>query len=246
LAQERDKKPRLYNELAGWWHLLSDPADYAEEAALFVKLLKEACARPPVTVLELGCGGGNNASHMKTHFDMTLSDVSPGMIEASRSVNPECEHVVGDMRTLRLGRTFDAVFVHDAIAYMASEDDLRAAMMTAFVHCRPGGVALFAPDYVAETFRPQTSHGGHDGPARSMRYLEWDHEPEEGASTFVSEFAFLLRGPDGVTRVEYDAHTAGLFKRKVWLALLQEVGFKPRLDRTDPCGREVFVCTRPA
>ena len=31
----------------------------------------------------------------------------------SRSINPECEHVQGDMRTLRLGREFDAVFVHD-------------------------------------------------------------------------------------------------------------------------------------
>lgn len=41
------------------------------------------------------------------------------------------------MRTVRLGRTFDAVFVHDAVDYMTSEDDLRHVIETAFVHCRP-------------------------------------------------------------------------------------------------------------
>ena len=71
------------------------------------------------------------------------------------------------MRTVRLGRTFDCVFVHDAVCYMTTEHDLRAAIATAAAHCRPGGVVLMAPDYVRETFRPGTDHGGHDGAERS-------------------------------------------------------------------------------
>jgi SAM-dependent methyltransferase len=235
----------MYNELADWWHLLSDPSDYASEAAHFVSLLSEASDTPPGSVLELGSGGGNNASHMKAHFNMTLSDVSPGMVRASRSLNPECEHVVGDMRTLRLGRTFDAVFVHDAIMYMLTVGDLRAAVTTAFVHCRPGGVALFVPDYVRETFQAETRHGGHDGLSRSMRYLEWTHAPDEASSTFVTDFAFILCAGDGTTRVERDSHTLGLFRRDIWCALLTEAGFQSRLDRSDPYGREVFIGARP-
>ena len=72
----------------------------------------------------------------------------------SREINPELAHYQGDMRTVRLGRQFDAVFVHDAICYMTTEPDLRRAIETAFDHCKPGGVALFCPDYVAETSRP--------------------------------------------------------------------------------------------
>lgn len=234
----------MYYELAEWWHLLSEPADYAEEAGLFVKLLSEAGDPPPRTVLELGCGGGNNASHMKSHFEMTLSDVSPEMVKASRSLNPECEHVVGDMRTLRLGRTFDAVFAHDAIMYMLTKDDLRAAMTTAFIHCRPGGPALFVPDCVSETFRTDTRHGGHDGDTRSMRYLEWTHAPDEASSSFVTDFAFILRGQDGTTRVERDSHTMGLFGRDVWLKLLEDAGFASGLDRSDSYGREIFIGVR--
>jgi len=224
----------MYHELAEWWHLLSDPSDYTEEAGFFAKILLEAGDPPPRSVLELGSGGGNNASHLKAHFDMTLSDVSPEMIEMSRKLNPECEHVVGDMRSLRLERTFDAVFAHDAIMYMLTEDDLRAAMTT-----------LFVPDFVSETFRGDTRHGGHDGPTRSMRYLEWDHAPDEASSTFVTDFAFLLRDRDGAVRVEHDTHTLGLFARDAWPELLVEAGFELRLNRREPYGREIFVGARP-
>jgi hypothetical protein len=40
------------------------------------------------------------------------------MLALSMTVNPECEHIEGDMRTLRLGHTFDAVFLHDAVMYL--------------------------------------------------------------------------------------------------------------------------------
>lgn len=240
----RELGPRMYHELADWWHLVSDPADYREEALLFVKLLRAADNSPPRTVLELGSGGGNNASHMKAHFDLTLSDVSPEMIKVSLSLNPDCEHTVDDMRTLRLGRTFDAVFAHDALMYMVTEDDLRAALRTAFVHCRPGGVALFVPDYVTETFCAETKHGGNDGASRSLRYLEWTHETDATSTTIITDFAFLMRDDSGRTRVERDSHTMGLYPRAVWSGLLGEVGFKHRVDRSDPYGRELFIAER--
>jgi hypothetical protein len=40
---------------------------------------------------------------------MTLVDLSEEMLVVSRQLNPECQHHQGDMRTVRLGRTFDAV-----------------------------------------------------------------------------------------------------------------------------------------
>ena len=128
------------------------------EAAFYRHVLEGAGVDPLETVLELGSGGGNNASHLKRRFRLTLVDASPDMLAVSRALNPECEHVQGDMRSVRLEREFDAVFVHDAIAYMTSRDDLLRAMRTARAHCRAGGVALFAPDHVLETFVPRTSH----------------------------------------------------------------------------------------
>src|SRR5690349_23802772 len=99
---------RLYTELADWWPLISPPDVYADEAAYLAGVLGSAV--PPVReVLDLGSGGGNVATHLKGRFAMTLVDLSEDMLAVSRRLNPECAHLQGDMRTLRLGRRFDAV-----------------------------------------------------------------------------------------------------------------------------------------
>jgi trans-aconitate methyltransferase len=242
--------PKLYRDLAEWWPLLSAPEEYAEEAALYQSALIEGSKRPLTTLLELGSGGGSNASHLKGRFKMTLVDPSPGMLAVSRRLNPDCEHVQGDMRTVRLDRRFDAVFVHDAVVYMTTEADLKAAIETAFVHCEPGGVALFAPDHVRENFSPSTDHGGHDGDLRGLRYLEWTWDPDPGDSTYLVEYAYLLKDRDGSVHVEHDRHTEGLFARTDWLTWLSEAGFEPRVVPVDhselePGQYEVFVAARP-
>jgi ubiquinone/menaquinone biosynthesis C-methylase UbiE len=94
----------MYSAIADWWPLLSRPEEYEEEAGFFTRALIEASEEPPRTVLELGSGGGNNASHMKADFKMSLVDLSPNILEVSKRLNPDCEHIVGDMRTIRLDR----------------------------------------------------------------------------------------------------------------------------------------------
>jgi SAM-dependent methyltransferase len=241
--------PRLYGELAEWWPLLSAPEEYAEEAADYTRLILEASQGEAREVLELGSGGGNNASHMKAHFSLTLVDRSPGMLDVSRRLNPDCEHVQGDMRTVRLGRTFDAVFVHDAIAYLTTAEDLRALFRTAFEHCRPGGVALFVPDYVRETFEPATDHGGHDGPDRALRYLEWTWDPDPSDTTHRMDLTYVFHEPGRPVRVELDEHVCGLFPRATWLGSIEEAGFEvravPLTHEERPVGSEGFLGSRP-
>jgi SAM-dependent methyltransferase len=246
----KHEQPRLYTDLAKWWPVLSAPDDYAEEAEFYRKCLVDASRHPVKTVLELGSGGGNNASHMRAHFELTLVDLSPGMLRVSRSLNPECEHIHGDMREVRLGRTFDGVFVHDAVSYMLTEEDLGRAIESAWVHLRPGGAALFCPDDVKETFRPRTRHGGHDRMLRSLRYLEWVWDPDPADTTVTTDFAYLLRDKDGV-RIEYDRHVTGLFPRATWLRLLTGQGFLVdtrvfESTSVDEGSYEVFVAARPA
>lgn len=221
--------PRFYTEFASWWPLLSAPADYAEEAAFYLRTLLSHCANEPTTLLELGSGGGNNASHMKAALRLTLVEPAAGMLAVSRSLNPDCEHLQGDMRTVRLDRQFDCVFIHDAICYMTTEDDLRRALETAFVHLKPGGAALFAPDYVRENFRESTDQGGHDGPDRALRFLEWTWDPDPDDTTYNADYAFMLRDGDGSVRVEHDRHVEGLFTQADWLRLLEAVGFEARV-----------------
>jgi SAM-dependent methyltransferase len=238
--------PRLYGELAEWWPTFSTPEGYRDEAAFFKRVLSKSTVPAPRSVLELGSGGGNSAYHLKTRFEMTLVDLSPNMLAVSRALNPECEHIEDDIRTVRLGRTFDAVFVHDAICHMTTEMDLRSAMKTAFVHLRPGGVALFAPDFVGETFVENLDQGGNDTARGSVRFLQWTTDPDPTDTSYFVDFAILIRDREGGMRVEHDRHTYGLFSRAVWRRLLRQVGFVLKTPRAllDGLGRDVFVGNR--
>jgi hypothetical protein len=127
--------------------------------------------------------------------------------------------------------------------YLTNEDDLLRAMETAYLHCRPEGAALLVPDYVLETFRPMTQHGGHDGEGRGIRYLEWTYDPDPTDTTAVANFVYLLREANGSVRVEHEQHLFGLFRRAVWLRLLTDTGFVVRIEN-DKWEREIFVCTK--
>jgi hypothetical protein len=166
------------------------------------------------------------------------------MLAASRARNPELEHIVGDIRTIRLGRVFDAVFVHDAIAHMTTEAELRTVMETAFIHCRPGGVAIFVPDFVRETFVEGTDHGGNDSERGGVRYVQWTTDPDPTDNTFIVDFGILIRDKSGAIRVVHDQHLYGLFPRSTWLRLLREVGFKANVER-DEYVRDLFRGRRP-
>jgi len=241
---------RLYSELADWFHLLTAPEEYEEEAAEIVRLAEVTGQGELRALLELGSGGGNNASHLKARFTCTLTDISEEMIGLSRGLNPECEHVAGDMRTLRLGRTFDVVLVHDAVMYMTTEGDLRAALETAFAHTRPGGVALFQPDCTRETLVEDARSGGHDGGDRALRYLEWVRDPDPADSTYEVDYLVALREGNAPLRVVQNHHVEGVFAQAAWLGWLDACGFEARAEKVvlDDGAEEVtvFVAYRPA
>lgn len=220
---------RLYNELADWYPLLTPVEDYAEEAAHYRAVLQDALGPGRHTVLELGAGAGHNAHHLAADFDLTLTDLSPRMLDLASSSCPGATLAVGDMRTLRLGRTFDAVFIHDALCYLLTEQDLRAAIDTARAHLSPGGVLLLAPDYFAETFEPGSDAGGSDGEGRGLRYLEWIWQREGERGRYVVDYALLTREGAGLPTLHHDRHEEGLFSRATWLRVLAAAGFDAEL-----------------
>jgi hypothetical protein len=216
--------PRMYTDLAHLWPLMSRPQDYAGEARHWREALRAKLGPGRRHLLELGVGGGNNLSHLTAEFDATAVDLSDPMLANSRRLNPSVEHHVGDMRSVRLGRTFDAVIAHDAVSYLTSEDDLRATFATAAAHLRRGGVFVCAPDWYRETFRASASAHGPRGvdPELTMFVYAYDSDP---ADTTVEEvFLFTLRRGAGVEVVE-DRHVLGLFPLATWLSLMEAAGF---------------------
>ena len=221
---------RLYNELAYLWPVISPPQDYAVEASYWLRAIESKLGPGRHNILELGVGGGHLLSHLTHRHRAAAVDVSPRMLELSCTRNPEVEHHLGDMRTVRLGKLFDAVLVHDAIGYMLTETDLRAAFATARAHLHPGGLLLVAPDMVAESFyegkviRWTTSAAGV-----TITTEERLHDPDPSDTQVESLFTYDIR-ENGVHRVVHDLHVTGLFPIDAWTSLMEEAGFD--VDRT--------------
>lgn len=110
--------------------------------------------------------------------------------------------------------------------------------------------ALAAPDHVQENFRPSTDCGGHDGEREGLRYLEWSWDPDPTDTTYIVDYAYLLRESDGSVRVVHDRHTEGLFSRTDWLRLLSEARFQPSVmpfghSELESGTYEVFIARKP-
>jgi hypothetical protein len=127
---------------------------------------------------------------------------------------------------------FDAVLVHDAIDYITDQADLARVIGTAFIHCRPGGVALFVPDYVKDQFTELTGGGG-GGPAddgRLARFTEHTWDPDPADDWVQADYEFSLRDADGRVDLIRETHRLGAFSRDDWLRLISAAGFAPAAD----------------
>jgi len=71
-------------------------------------------------VLDLGCGGGSPvALHMVAQgFRVTGVDSSPTLISLCRTRMSDQEWIVGDMRSLALGRRFQGILAWDSFFHL--------------------------------------------------------------------------------------------------------------------------------
>jgi hypothetical protein len=217
---------RLYDEFAHLWPLISPPEDYAQEAGHWRDALRSKLGPGRHDILELGVGGGHNLFHLTGDFNATAVDLSEPMLQNSIKLNPRVEHHVGDMRTIRLGRKFKAVLIHDAIAYMLTEEDLRLTFATAVAHLEQGGVFVTAPDDFRETFSgPRVDHSIHSDGATEVTYIEYSYDPDPTDTTTESIVFYLIR-EEGRLRIEQDRHITGLLPKATWIRLIEEAGFE--------------------
>ncbi len=242
---------RMYKDLVWTWPLISQPEDYVAETEVFCDLIRKRAVGPVETMLNLGCGGGHIDNSFKKEFDLTGVDLSEGMIEHARALNPEVNYLVGDMRDVRVGRTFDAVTILDPISYMISHRELRAAFETAWDHLRPGGVFLVYAEQIKETFQQnQTYHHTSQMGDTSLTFIENDFDPDPDDTTMEYTLIYLIR-KGGELSIETEQHLMGLFPLKVWLRTLRSIGFEVERRRFTYTNElleqeyQLFVCLKP-
>lgn len=141
----------VFGSYSRYYNLLYRDKDYGGEAR-YVRSLIQRHHPQASTVLDLGCGTGRHAALLAgMGYKLTGVDRSEEMLSVARSqafTNDDASSVPkfaqGDIRSVRLGTTFDVVIsLFHVMCYQITNDDLRAAFATAREHLNPGGIFVF-------------------------------------------------------------------------------------------------------
>ena len=238
---------RLYSDMAWTWPVISQSEDYVQEAEAFARQIRQRARIPVSMLLHLGCGGGHLDLTLKKYFNVSGVDVSQPMLDLVGQLNPEVTYLPGDMRTVRLEQTFDAVVVSDSISYMLSEADLRSAFQTAYAHLKPGGVFCTYAGVTCQNFRQNdTRVSTHSSGSVEITLIENRYDPNPQDSTFENTFVYLIRreGSEGQLEIETDRHLGGLFDLETWSRCLSETGFEVYRTELGEGGVPFFVCRK--
>jgi SAM-dependent methyltransferase len=125
--------------------------NYDAECDAIEELLRRYGVGATETILDLGCGTGSHATRLADRgYLLTGVDRSTAMLSharakaASRTGAGVPEFLEGDVRSIELGRTFDAVLMMFAVlGYQTKNDDVVAALRTVRQHIRHGGLFIF-------------------------------------------------------------------------------------------------------
>lgn len=223
-----------------WGDAATEYAHYCEHVS---SLIRKYAKRPVATLLDIGCGGGKNVLNLSRDFDVTGLDLSPTMLAQAQGLNPGCTFVQGDMRTFRLGQTFDAVLVDDAISHMNCRADFVAAFHTAYAHLNPGGVLIVTPDVTVETFQQNkitTTSAAQDGV--DVVFVENVYDPDPTDEQYESTILYLIRD-HGRLRIETDHWTMGIFPLDTWKRVLRDTGLEVHEEQyhSEEDGYTVFI-----
>lgn len=223
----------MFNETFGLlgsaYDLLYQDKDYAAESDLVLELIQRWGRGRPSSILELGAGtGGHGFWLAERGIAVTGVEMSAEMLaRARRREGLSLQH--GDARTVRLGRTFDAVVALFHVAsYQVEDVDLRRLLTTASRHLAPGGIFLFDAWYSPAVLA--------QGPEVRIRRIEGDGlkvlrvaEPVEDVVRSLVEVNYtfeVTRVSDGTVERATEVHRMRHVSSNEIRILAEEVGFE--------------------
>lgn len=135
--------PAVFDAYSRYYDLLYRDKDYAGEAA-YVHGLLGRHGRGAGDLLELGCGTGKHGRLLAQHgWRVHGIERSEAMVaQAVQGEGFTCQ--VGDIRTTRMHRTYDAVLsLFHVVSYQTGNEDVQSVFARAGEHVPGGGLFVF-------------------------------------------------------------------------------------------------------
>jgi SAM-dependent methyltransferase len=236
-----EKSARIYDLL----YVGTGIKDYEAETAELRRIIEESnpAAR---TLLDVACGTGAHLAELSRWYEVEGADLSPAMLAVARArVAPGTALHQADMRTIALGKTFDAVIcLFSSIGYITDPSEMSATVARLAAHVAPGGVLILdgwvRPDAWREGYRPEPEIA-RDDEATVVRLAA---SRREGDLTDL-DMHHLVQTAGGV---EYfmEHHRLALTPTEDYLAAVESAGLAARAIPDYMPGRDRVVGLKAA
>jgi SAM-dependent methyltransferase len=126
------------------------------------------------TILDVGCGTAEPlaAYFIEKGHELTGLDASKKMIALCKERYPKQEWILGDMRTLKLDKTFDVVIAWHSFFHLPHEAHADTLKLLAS-HLKPHGLLIFTTG--AEKGELWSENGGEQLFHASLAPIEYEH-----------------------------------------------------------------------
>jgi SAM-dependent methyltransferase len=135
----------VFGDYSKYYNLLYADKDYRGEADYLHGLIQ--AAHPTAKkILDLGCGTGRHDELLvEKGYSVFGVDLSEQMIQVAQAIERKnLQFAQGDVRTIRLSQSFDAVVsLFHVMSYQISNSDIDALFQTAKAHLSAGGLFVF-------------------------------------------------------------------------------------------------------
>jgi SAM-dependent methyltransferase len=216
--------------------------DYPGQAR---SLVAEVAARgvEPASLLDVACGTGLHLAEFRRYIPEVVGvDVSRAMVARARTLLPDVDLLVGDMRALSLGRAFDVITcLFSSIGYLLSIEDMRAAISTMARHLSPGGLLFVEPWLRPDQWRVghRTAEAGNENDAAVGRVSVTDRDGHISLFTLYWTVA-----TDGGVEQWTEPHRMALYTIDEYSNAFSAAGLDVEFEPNGLVGRGMFVGTQ--
>jgi SAM-dependent methyltransferase len=233
----------VFTESAVFYDALYAFKDYAAAADHVRRVISERVPGAR-SLLDVGCGTGRHLEFLRNHFDVQGVDVNPLMVEIARGKLTGVQIHEADMVSMALRDRFDVVTcLFSSIAYVATVERLRGAIVSMTRHLRRGGVLLVEPWFTPETFWSDTIT--LNVVDEEEQKIAWMYTSKRVHNLSILDIHYLVGTTAGVEHLT-ERHELGLFTHDEYVAAMNDAGLVVNHEPEGPFGRGLYIGTMPS
>jgi len=214
----------LFKQLARYYDKIYHWKDYEKDVDFLEKVFRKHDLKVR-DILDVACGTGAHAALLvKRGYNVIGVDLNEEMLKIARRKVKNAVFLKGDMRDLKLGRTFDAVIcMFSSITYNRTLSELQKTLSGFHKHLKAKGIVVFDTHFLRERF----VHGyrgvtGYDGD--ELTIARFDFSEKFGKRGRIT-FSYLIREGNNFDYIRGDVHEVGLFSLSEIVGAMRKAGF---------------------